>query len=58
MTDVDEGQKTPLLCRQMNISLGKKDVDEGQKTPLLCVKDYMRQSSSPKLPMAVDTAVR
>ena len=30
---------------------------EGQQTPLLCVKDYMRQSSSPKLPMAVDTAV-
>ena len=23
----------------------------------LCAKDYMRQSSSPKLPMAVDTAV-
>ena len=30
---------------------------EGQQTPLLCVKDYMRQSSSPKLPMAVDIAV-
>ena len=46
-----------LLSFKRAQSSGNDNADEGQKTPF-GAKDYMCQSSSPKLPMAVDTAVR
>ena len=50
-------KKTPFMCddeRGLNVYV---DVDEGQKTPFMCANDYIRQSNSPKLPMAVDMSV-
>ena len=45
-----------LLSFKRAQSSGNDDADEGQKTPF-GAKGYMCQSSSPKLPKAVDTAV-
>ena len=46
-----------LLSFKRAQSSGNDDVDEGQKDTLWCANDYICQSSSPKLPMAVDIAV-
>ena len=46
-----------LLCYKRTQSSGNDDADEGRKTPFDTLMVVVCQSSSPKLPMAVDITV-